>query len=94
MGPYKVIHATENTLVIDMDGLHNVVSVNRTPLTRTANEDGLQCGVKEEVTDNDNQQGATPYVGSKREYTRHSCDPESGTRGQRHVPDVDTKSQE
>lgn len=54
MGPYKETHTMYHTVVVDVDGLHNFVSINRVLMTRTANEDELQCRVAEDVIADDN----------------------------------------
>lgn len=65
MGLYKVIRTTEHTMVFDVDEVQNVASVNRVSLVRTTNDDGLQCGVTENVNNDDNKQEATPDVGDE-----------------------------
>lgn len=61
-----MIRTTEHTVVVDVERPHKVASENRVLLARFANEDELRCNVREEVTENENQQEATPDVGSKR----------------------------
>lgn len=91
---YQVIRAAEHTIVVKEDGLHNVVSVNRVLLARSASEYVIRCNVTEDVTNDYNKQEATPDVGNERGYTQHSCDPESGTEKQRHIEDFNDELQE
>lgn len=94
MAPLKVTRTTEHTVAVDVDGLHNNKSIKCVSLVRTANQYGLQCGVVEDVIEDDNQQETNSDVGDKCWYNQHSCDPKTGTRGQHQKQDVDTKPQE
>lgn len=80
MAPCRVICTTERSVVFDVDGLHNVVPVNRVLLKRTSNEGKIRCNVTEDVTDNDNQREATTDVSDECGYTQPLCKPETKTR--------------
>lgn len=80
MGPYRVIRTMEHTVVVDVDGLHNVTLFNCVSLTCTTNKDELWCGIVEDATEGANQQETTPDVGRECGCIQHSCNSETGTK--------------
>lgn len=94
IGPYNEIYTMKHTVVVGVDRLRNDLSVNRVSLARNTNKIELRCNVTGDVTEDETQQEAMPHVGNERGYARYSCYPETGTRKQRHVENVNNEPQE